>query len=219
MTMLSMLNIRRGLCCWLILSNLWISAGYAQTQSAGTPDEQGSVPPRTPSSISTLKVFVLEGADAIHVPGASYTAPLVVEVRDQNDRPIEGAEVTFQLPSSGPGGFFPGQKLSFTTKTNYQGQAEAAAFQPNNQLGTFTVVVTASLGVLKRSITVNQTTSNDLEALTKKRQSKKWLWIALIGGAAAGTGVYFATRGGGSSSSGASTITLTPGSVTIGAPR
>jgi hypothetical protein len=221
MTMLSMLNIRRGLCCWLIFTNIWIS-GYAQTQPAGTPAqapaEQGSVPSRTPSPISSLKIFVLEGSDAIHVPGAGYTPPLVVEVRDQNDLPVEGAEVIFQLPSSGPSGLFPGQKLVFKTKTNYQGQAEAAALQPNNHLGTFTIVVTAALGELKRSITVNQSTTNNLEALTEKRRSRKWLWIGLIGAAVAGTGIYFATRGG-SSTAGASTITLTPGSATIGAPR
>jgi hypothetical protein len=237
MTMLSFPIIRRSLCCWLIFTNFWVTTGFAQRQPAGTPAQPAGAPApppgtpaqapadqpqaesRPPSAVSSLKIFVLEGADAVHVPQASYAPPLVVEVRDQNDRPLESVDVQFQLPSSGPGGFFAGQKLIFQTKTNYQGQAEAATIQPNNHAGTFTIVVTASLGALKRSISVNQAISTRMEDLTEKRRSRKWLWIGLAGGAAAGLGIYFAVRGNGSTASGGSNVTLTPGLITIGAPR
>ncbi|MBL8237975.1 MAG: hypothetical protein JNM66_11180, partial [Bryobacterales bacterium] len=52
----------------------------------------------------SLRVLVLEGANAINsIPNRSATFP-VVEVRDENDLPVEGAEVVFELPATGPGG-------------------------------------------------------------------------------------------------------------------
>jgi hypothetical protein len=217
MTMLSN-PIRTRLCWFLISANGWLSIGNAQTLN--TPPqaaaEQAPVPAR-PTAISSLKVFVLEGADGVHIPKTGTSMPLVIEVRDQNDRPIEGADVMFQLPSSGPGGFFYDQKLVFTTKTNYQGQAEAAGFQPNAQYGRFNITVTVSLGALKRTIGVPQTITDNPEQLVTKRRSRKWLWIGLAGAAAAGIGIYFATRGSGGAPS--STVILTPGPITIGVPR
>ena len=45
-------------------------------------------------------------------------APLVVQVLDQNDRPMEGAEVVFRFPLNGPGATFPGGKNSVIVRTN-----------------------------------------------------------------------------------------------------
>lgn len=210
--------IRRGLCWSLISLNVWLSIGNAQTPNTPpqAPAEQAPVPTR-PASISSLKVFVLEGANGVHIPKTGTSVPLVIEVRDQNDRPVEGADVMFQLPSSGPGGVFYDQKLVFTTKTNYQGQAEAAGFQHNTQYGRFNIAVTVSLGALKRTIGVSQIITDNPELLVPKRRSRKWLWIGLAGAAAAaGIGIYLTTRGSGATSS---TVILTPGPITIGVPR
>ena len=75
----------------------------------------------------------------------SMRHPAMPEVRDQNDLPVEGADVTFRLPSSGPGGIFANQKYTYQTKTNSQGQAGCAKFTVGSQAGRFEVQVTALL--------------------------------------------------------------------------
>jgi len=57
---------------------------------------------------SKLKVLLLGGqgtANNVLEPGT--TTP-VVEVRDENDRPVEGTKVEFQMPLTGPSGSFEG---------------------------------------------------------------------------------------------------------------
>ena len=108
----------------------------------------------------TLHVFVLEGGQAVNSVQARLAAAPVVEVRDENDRPVEGAEVTFWLPKSGPGGFFEGQTVAQTVRTNYQGQATVRGYVPNEQTGTFAIQVTARHGDRTGTATVVQTNSS-----------------------------------------------------------
>ena len=67
-------------------------------------------PPQPPaaaaSPVESLKIFVLEGQGAIHSIRDQGAAMPVVEVRDDNGLPVEGAEVKFDLPPAGPGGSF-----------------------------------------------------------------------------------------------------------------
>jgi hypothetical protein len=171
-----------------------------------------------------LKIFVLEGEGAYNnIVFRSATSP-VVEVRDIDDRPVEGAEVVFRLPASGPGGTFPGQALTAKALANYRGQA-TAVLTPNNQAGRFTIHVTASLGNQFGEATINQT--NTTEAIAPSTSEPGWFkrhWKLLtITGVATGAiiGVVLAT--GGSSSSGSSsstpTVTISPGTITIGGPH
>jgi len=47
----------------------------------------------------------------------------VVEVRDDGDKPVPGAEVVFQLPPAGPGGVFNGWMRTQTARTGPEGRA------------------------------------------------------------------------------------------------
>src|SRR5882724_8811128 len=67
-------------------------------------------PAPTPPARRELRVLILEGEGAMNNLELGIYAPLVVEVRDDNDKPVEAAEVTFQLPTAGPGGSFPGNQ-------------------------------------------------------------------------------------------------------------
>jgi hypothetical protein len=71
-------------------------------------------------------------------------APLVVQVLDQNARPVEGAEVIFRFPMSGPGAVFSNQQTSQTVRTNADGQAAAVGWTANSQVGSFQVRVSAA---------------------------------------------------------------------------
>ncbi len=52
-------------------------------------------------------------------------APLVVQIVDQNERPMEGADVVFRFPLNGPSATFAGGKSSVAVRTNGTGQAAA----------------------------------------------------------------------------------------------
>jgi hypothetical protein len=151
-------------------------------------------------------------------------APLVVQVTDRDERPVETAEVVFRFPVSGPGSAFAGGKTSQTVRTNSEGQASALNWMANGQVGKFQVHVTATYGnqvgeTTLTMINVTRVVEEKPKSTAAGWWSHRWVKIAVIGGAAAaiGIGVFLATRGGSKGSSGA-TIGVTPGSPTVGAP-
>ena len=192
----------------------------------------GQPAPTTPMAplpmVRSLKVTALAGNHEANDLERALMAPLVVQVLDQNDRPVEGAEVVFRFPLNGPGATFRGGNTSQTVHTNGQGQAAAQNWMANNQLGTFDVRVTASYGNQLGEATVSMTNAAKVAEESKKGNrgsrgqkqaswySSKWVKVALVAGvAAAVTGIVLATTGGGGSSS-SSTVTITPGSPTVG---
>ena len=205
-----------------------------------TPQTTPSTPPSTPQSnqpapatpmaplpmMQSLKLTALAGNKAMNDLERRLMAPLVVQVLDQNDRPVEGAEVVFRFPLNGPGATFRGGNTSQTVHTNGQGQAAAMNWTANNQVGTFEVHVTAAYGNQLGETTVSMSNVTRIVDEGKgarkgaKWYSPKWVKIALIaGGAATVVGIVLATRGGGSSSTTVPTITITPGSPTVGGPH
>lgn len=117
-------------------------AAISSAQQPAAPAPQAAKPA---APVSSLKLLVLQGKDAVNdIQGRSFTIP-IIELRDDNDQPVEGAQVIFALPANGPGGFFPGNTITFTTRTNVQGQA-SAPFTPNGVPGRFAIQVTATSG-------------------------------------------------------------------------
>jgi hypothetical protein len=153
---------------------------------------------------------VIEGANAINsIPLLRSVAP-VVEVRDANDFPVEGAVVTFTLPEQGPGGTFLNGRKSLTTRSDAHGQA-VAPFTINSTPGKFQIVVTANLGDRKGQTAVTQTNTAGGyvgPALPKRSWYTKWPTWAIAGGVVVGVIVWAVTRSSGSSSA---PVTITPG--------
>jgi hypothetical protein len=170
----------------------------------------------------SLKILVLAGRGEMNDLERKVMAPLVVQVLDRNDRPVEGADVVFRFPIDGPGAVFSGGKTSATVQSNATGQAAAVNWMANGVVGRFDVHVTASYGNQIGETTLTMT--NVTKVVEEKPKSKpaswwshRWVKIAVIGGAAAiVAGVVLATRGGSKSSG--STVTIIPGSPTVGAP-
>src|SRR5690242_15505852 len=127
-----------GMVTAILVASLLALPPEAAAQAPVTPSPGGQPPqapnlaPQTPAPlpVESLAIYVLEGQNEMHDVRNRVTATPVVEVRDDNGQPIEGAEVTFELPPMGPSGTFAGQALTYTAKTNTQGQV-AASFQPN----------------------------------------------------------------------------------------
>lgn len=204
------------------------AAAPAPAPQASTPPQSNPTPGQPLAPLPTeqsLKIRVLAGQDEMNDLERRVMAPLVVQVVDQNERPVEGAEVVFRFPINGAGAAFPGGKSSATVRSNGGGQAAALNWMANGQTGTFQVHVNASYGNQVGETTISMTNVTRIVAGEGKKSKKASLWshgwfkLAVIGGAAAiVAGVVLATRGGSSKSSG-STVTISPGSPTVGGPH
>jgi hypothetical protein len=108
-----------------------------------------------------------------------------------------------------------------TTTTNAQGQAVARGIRFNNQAGAMEIRVAASFAGQTASAIITQT--NVLGAAASGGSvggmslTTKLLIIGAIVGGGIAAGVIVANRGGGSTAT--PTTTITPGTVTVGAPQ
>lgn len=186
------------------------------TKPAGTPAD--AVYPQTRLPKGGLKILVLEGQNAVNSLISRSTINPVIQVLDSMEQPVEGATVIFEVSPLGPGGSFSGAPIAHF-KTDYTGQA-TANLTPNDIAGTFTIRITATSGGHTAEARIRQTNDRKVpEAmipLPPKPWYKDWKWWALIG-AGAGAGVVTAVML--TNHNGTSTITISPGTITIGGPR
>lgn len=216
----------RGLA--VLLGILLIVPPNAVGQQQPTPAQPApaKIEPMAPLPVvQNLKILALAGEGEFNDLERRVMAPLVVEVRDHNDRPVEGATVTFRFPVAGPSATFPNEKPAQTVITNVQGQAVAAGWTAR-QPGPFKVNITATYRNQMGQATVNMinaTRITDEMAKDKRRKrpwwaSRKWQFAILAAAGAAAAGILLATRNGGSTVSVQTppTVTITPGTVTIG---
>jgi hypothetical protein len=170
----------------------------------------------------TLQVKVIEGQEGVNRIKAQAAVQPVVEVSDEQGKPVAGAEVTFMLPVAGPGATFQGWLRSVVLQTGPDGRAAVTNLVPNNEEGRFRIKVNAVNGTARGSALITQTnTLNgpiDPKAVAMKRRRTK---LYLIGGAAAAVvvGVVAARSGSGGSSPSSTPISISPGLITIGGPR
>jgi hypothetical protein len=163
-----------------------------------------------------LKIVILDGEGAINDIKQGTAREPIVEIRDENDRPLSGALVVFTLPDRGAGGLFADGSRSLMVHTDSKGQVVARGLQPNKTAGQFRIRVDASHQGLTANSSIAQT--NVLGTAVAAGISAKWITILSIVGGAAAVGVVAATRGGSESSSSGST-TLSPGRTTVGPPQ
>jgi len=165
-----------------------------------------------------LKVTLIEGEGAVYPAGSKATRGVTVKVTDDAGRPVEGATVSFSLPSDGPGGVFASGARTEVATTHADGGAAVWGMQWNRTPGSFGILITAAKGEARGGVTCSQSLA--AAATPDARQSRtgagghKWLWITLaVVGGAAGAGV--AAKAGGK------TAATAPGASTaiqIGAP-
>jgi hypothetical protein len=139
-------------------SNSWLAAWLFLAlagQFAGAADEQASATAKSPK----LNIVVIEGEGAINNIRQRTAREMIVQVEDENKRPVAGAVVSFLLPGSGPGGSFSGGSNFLNILTDENGRAIARAFRPNNVAGTFRVNVSASFQGQTATAAITQTNS------------------------------------------------------------
>lgn len=202
----------------------WLSPAVAALlafHSVAMAQPPAAAPPSASSAGSgsqSLRIIALAGDGEMNDLQKRINAPIVVQVLDQNSRPVEGASVTFRFPASGAGATFPDQKTIQTVFTNADGQAALGGWNANNTTGRFEVQVSATRGSESGAAVIAMTNVTSVADELKKQQHKSW-WskrrnkIIVIGAAAAVAAVLaiVLTRG-----SGTTTLTAVPGFPTIG---
>jgi len=174
-----------------------------------------------------LKIVVVQGEGATNVIKSRSAHAPVVEVRDETDKPLPGVEVVFQLPLSGPSGFFNGWLKSQTSRTDRNGRASATGYAPNEEEGRLNIKVTATQGSQTASVVIAQTNvrtgtaSGPAPGTAKSSRSGWWKIAAVVGGGAVVGGIVAGTRNG--SSTAAATppraVTISVGAIAVGGPR
>lgn len=165
-----------------------------------------------------MNIIALEGEGAINHVRKRQPRNIIVQVRDGNRNPIEGATVHFTLPVQGPGGeFFNGAKTLSVT-SDRDGRATARGFLPNSTVGKVEIRVDANRDQEEASLVVTQFNM----VVSGGGGAGKWIALfTILGGAAAG-GAYATTRKAPSSAATAAApavITITPGAGSVGGPR
>lgn len=165
-----------------------------------------------------LNIVIVEGDGAINNIRQRTAREPIVQVEDENHRPVAGAVVVFMLPDRGPSAAFSDGSHNLTVTTDSQGRAAARGLRPNNASGEYQIRVTASSQGRMATAVITQTNAVIEAAVAAGLSAKLIAIIAVAGGAAIAGGVVAATRGGNGNSAPAPVV-VTPGAPTVGAPK
>jgi hypothetical protein len=179
------------------------------------PGIQAQAPP------ASLQITIIDGEDALNNIKQRTAREPIVQVEDENHKPVAGAAVVFLLPNEGASGAFTGGVRTLNVVTDSKGQAVARGFHPNHAAGRYQIRVNASYQGKTAQTTINQTNVAGAGAATGASAMTKLLTI-LVAGAVAGAAVAVSTHVGGGGSvppAGSVPIAVTPGTGTVGPPR
>ncbi|MCL5744005.1 MAG: hypothetical protein M1541_08775 [Acidobacteria bacterium] len=174
-----------------------------------------------------MNIVIVEGEGAINNIRQRTAREPIVQVEDENHRPVAGAVVVFTLPDRGASGVFPNGSHSTTIISDAQGRAVARGLRPNNVAGQYQVHVNASYQGMTGTATLTQTNVAAAAAggAAAAGISAKLIAILAVAGAAVAGGVVVATRGGNNGSptpagpAAPPPVVITPGTATVGAPQ
>lgn len=187
-----------------------------------------------------LRIVVIQGEGALNNTGGRANRDVIVEVQGANARPVAGAQVTFNLPLTGPGGEFANGEHALTVATGPDGRAIATGIRANSITGPLQVRVSATYQDQTATAVIQQTnvavaveepppvttTTIPPRPVPQKGMSKTakvLLILAIAGGAAAGATVALtrngSSGGGGGGGGGTPPIVITPGTPSVGGPQ
>jgi hypothetical protein len=170
---------------------------------------------QTANPAPALVITILEGEGALNDIRQRTAREPIVEVDDENHKPIAGAAVLFTLPSSGPSGFFAQGAQTFSTITDSAGRAVAQGLRPNNVSGSYSIHVQVTYNGSTSEASIHQQNVSGQSSVTNHAAhaiSVKAIVIVIAAAAAAGTvAAILATQG-------SNSTTISTGSTSVGAP-
>jgi len=183
------------------------------------PGRGGAAPLQAPPP-AKLNIVIVEGDGAINNVRQRTARETIVQVEDENHKPVAGAAVVFLLPGNGPGGVWANGTRTLQVTTNSQGRAVAQGLRPNNVSGKFQIQVEASFQGLTTTATVTQVNAviTGAAAGGGGLSTAKLIAILAAAGGAVAAGAVLATRGGSASPPAPTTTTISPGAPGVGAP-
>jgi hypothetical protein len=170
-------------------------------------------------AIKKLNIVIVEGEGAVNNARQRVARDPIVQVEDENRKPVAGAAVVFLLPNQGAGATFANGARSLTVLTDSNGQAAARGLQANRLAGEYQMRVTASSNGRTASISIGMSNiAAGAGAGAAGLGALKWLLIVgAVGGAAAATGVVLSN--GGNTPAGPRPTVIAPGTPSVGAPQ
>ncbi len=210
----------------------------AQQQQQPNGNDQSTTVVQVPvPKDRTLDITVLEGEGAENVAGKKVSVRPLVQVRDESNKPLEGAVVTFLAPADGASVVFSNGLRTVTVMTDAEGHARAPNMRAVDS-GSFRLQVSASFRGEMVSTSVSQTNFDSAaEAKTEPASANgskppatnagktgglsRTTWLLIIGAGAAaavGIGVGLGHKGASSTTSSSSATIGGAGGVTVGAP-
>ena len=106
--------------------------------------ELGTVRLSAQTPAPRLFIAIVEGDGQINSIRMRTSREPIIEVQDENHKPVAGAIVSFTLPNSGPGGVFANGSRLLTVTTDANGRAAATGLKVNSAKGSYQIRVTAS---------------------------------------------------------------------------
>jgi hypothetical protein len=168
----------------------------------------------------SLLITVIEGEGALNDIRTRTAREPIVQVDDENHKPVAGALVLFSLDKTGSSYASFAGAPTLSVRTDQAGRAIAKGFQITSSRGTYNISVHATYGEVSSDAVIHQSnvanvppeSSAATRATIGALSHKKVWWIVggvVAGGAAAG--IIIATQQ-------SSPATVTPGTGTVGAP-
>jgi hypothetical protein len=168
---------------------------------------------------SKLNIIVIEGEGAINNVRQRVAREPIVQVEDENRKPVAGAAVVFTLPGQGASGTFANGSRVLTVFTDQNGRAVMSGMRANSVPGEMQIRVNASYRGVTASTSMAAT--NAAVAGAAMATGKLIAILAVVGGAAAAGVAVAATRGdnGTPGAPPTSPTIVSPGTPTVGPPR
>lgn len=205
---------------WLRVA-LLIATGLATAGGSARARAQVSAGaiPGAAGQPKSLLITIVEGEGALNDIRTRTAREPIVEVDDENHKPVAGALVLFSLDKSGSSYASFAGVPSVSVRTDQAGRAVATGFQTTHKKGVYKVNVHASIGVIVADAIINETNIEVLlsgngtpPAAVGVGSHHKVIWIVsgvLAAGAVAG--IVLATQQ-------SSPTTISTGTGTVGAP-
>ncbi len=150
------------------------------------------------ASPASLKIVILDGEGAINNIRQRTAREPIVQVEDENRKPVAGALVLFTLPNRGPGGVFADGTRTSIVYTDAKGQAVARGFQPNQIAGKYQIRVDASFQGRTAGTVIHQSNVSAAAAGASTSaagiSAKTLVILGAVGAAAVAGGIVIATR-------------------------
>jgi hypothetical protein len=170
-----------------------------------------------------ITLLVMEGEGVTTGVRQRVARDPVVKVEDDDHRPVSGVAVVFALPVSGASGEFINGSKTLPVVTGPDGLAVARGLRTNDVAGKLQIYATASYHGLRARTLINlfveatPGTKTKAPVLQTSKSGSTWKWVVLGVAAAGGTGaaLYYGRH----TSTAASPISISAGTVVFGSSR